>query len=131
MVVVVAVCVRAIRSMDCAEVRTFILPILLRKYYYPLGRRVGRFTSAVKVGVNEILVLGEHTIFVLRETDGELVSQVCIYACIYVCVRIYLQDFMQAWHIRLCILGALDMRVDRRIRVQNFYCQFELESSEK
>lgn len=43
------------------------------EYAYEIAS--ARFTSAVKVGVNEILVLGEHTIFVLRETDGELVSQ--------------------------------------------------------
>ena len=37
----------------------------------------------MKPGVNEILVLGEHTIFVLRETDGELLMQVCDYMCVF------------------------------------------------
>ena len=43
----------------------------------------GRFTSTVKAGMSEILVLGEHTIFALRETDGELLMQVWICVCTF------------------------------------------------
>ena len=47
----------------------------------------GRFTNKVKAGVSEILVLGEHTIFALRETDGELLMQV------WVCSKNQIQKF--------------------------------------
>ena len=51
----------------------------------------GRFTNKVKQGVNEILVLGEHTIFALRETDGELLMQVWVCVCSYgiACMHTY------------------------------------------